>query len=287
MLKISVVIPTHNGAKHILETIDSALAQDYPNLEIVISENASTDNTLELIQHLDYPNLVVHTTPKDLTCGGNYTKLMEVATGDILVYICDDDVFLHCHVIRDIALLFRNPEIGVVGRNYYQFIDNPHKAIRKNNSKNIYQSADNISGMAFRKKAMTGEFLNKPFVEAASMVANILKGDWDYSIHPYFTTGIRIGNNGSMTKPAYVTSPTMNWLTTIGKEEFILKNYEGFIQLKNYAGYKALLIEICIFIKFRPKNLYSFKFWFFVLGALLTPAFILKPLVNWYKRHIL
>ena len=41
--KVSIMIPTYNRAHYVVETIESSLTQDYPNIEVIVSDNASTD----------------------------------------------------------------------------------------------------------------------------------------------------------------------------------------------------------------------------------------------------
>ena len=47
---VSICIPTYNGAAYILEAMDSAIIQTYPNLEIIVSDDASKDETLHIIE---------------------------------------------------------------------------------------------------------------------------------------------------------------------------------------------------------------------------------------------
>ena len=47
---VSVITPTFNGSLHIAATIESALAQDYPNLEIVVADDGSTDDTAAVLR---------------------------------------------------------------------------------------------------------------------------------------------------------------------------------------------------------------------------------------------
>jgi glycosyltransferase involved in cell wall biosynthesis len=58
---VSVCIPVFNSVKYVQETIDSILAQDYPNLEIIVQDNVSTDGTWELLQKLakEHPQLSI------------------------------------------------------------------------------------------------------------------------------------------------------------------------------------------------------------------------------------
>ncbi|MFA6754715.1 MAG: glycosyltransferase family 2 protein, partial [Candidatus Dojkabacteria bacterium] len=50
---VSVVIPVHNGEKYIKESIDSCLNQDYPNIEIIVVDDKSTDGTLNILREYE------------------------------------------------------------------------------------------------------------------------------------------------------------------------------------------------------------------------------------------
>jgi hypothetical protein len=63
-------------------------------------------------------------------------------------------------------------------------------------------------------------------------------------------------------------------------------NFVGLIQIKNYSTFKNLLREIFFLVKFHWQNLFNPKFWFFSLGCMATPRFVLKFLVDWYKENI-
>ena len=47
---VSVVIPNHNGALFLLEAITSAIEQDYPNIQVIVVDDGSSDNSLELLE---------------------------------------------------------------------------------------------------------------------------------------------------------------------------------------------------------------------------------------------
>jgi hypothetical protein len=69
-------------------------------------------------------------------------------------------------------------------------------------------------------------------------------------------------------------------------KNFITKNYVGLIQLRNYAKYKYFLREIWYLVKFNYQNLINPAFWFFSIGCIVTPPFILIPMVDNYKNKI-
>lgn len=52
MKKVTIIIPMHNSSKHIVECLESVINQTYKNLEIIVIDDASTDNSLELVKNI-------------------------------------------------------------------------------------------------------------------------------------------------------------------------------------------------------------------------------------------
>lgn len=94
---ISVCIPVRNDGMHIGATIESALAQDYPNLEILVSDNASTDNTSAVLA--SYPGTAVASQPKLLEMAANWNSFRNRVRGDWVLFLCSDDI-LKPHALR-------------------------------------------------------------------------------------------------------------------------------------------------------------------------------------------
>ena len=90
------------------------------------------------------------------------------------------------------------------------------------------------------------------------------------------------GGNTGTKKSYYTESPLQNWVDLVGDK---FRFYEGFIQLKNRAPH-LLWKEILLSIKIDKKVLIDPKFWLFALTSLLLPAFILKPLTNFYRHRV-
>jgi len=90
--RISIVTPSFNQGKFIRQTIDSVLEQDYPNLEYMIIDGGSTDNTIEILQ--SYGNRINWVSEKDQSQADAINKGLSMTSGEILAYINSDDCFL-------------------------------------------------------------------------------------------------------------------------------------------------------------------------------------------------
>lgn len=90
--KVTIMVPTYGQAEIVLEAIDSALAQDYPNLEVVVADDASPDNTREMVAGRRDPRLRYHRNRENLGRVANYRNtLYELATGEWVVNLDGDD----------------------------------------------------------------------------------------------------------------------------------------------------------------------------------------------------
>ena len=284
MEKVSILIPAYNSEKTIAEALDSCFIQSYDNIEIIVSDNNSTDNTVKIVEK--HPGIRLSQLPRNIGGINNMNRLIDLATGDYLVMLCSDDYFTDQYVIEEIVRLFnKNPKVGFIGRYYYQFLDGHSKPIRYFRNDNPYRSADQWSGLAFRSDCKPFYLSYNIFVETADAVKQILDKGWKYDIIKWSTVAVRStdGNNGSQDPMCYIQSPLKNWVDLIGAEYSIATSFISLVQIKNWGTYKALFRGIWYFIKYRPLNLLRIDFWFFSLLTLLTPRFILRRLVSLYK----
>ncbi len=93
-LKVTIMIPTYNQAAFIREAIDSALAQTYPNLEVIVGDDASPDATPEIVAKINDPRLKYVRNTCNLGRAANYRNLLyNHATGDYVVNLDGDDYY--------------------------------------------------------------------------------------------------------------------------------------------------------------------------------------------------
>jgi len=91
--KISIVTPSYNQGEFIEETIRSVLLQDYPNLEYIVIDGGSDDQTVEILEKYD-PWIDHWVSESDAGQSHALNKGFREATGDILAYINSDDYYL-------------------------------------------------------------------------------------------------------------------------------------------------------------------------------------------------
>ena len=91
-IKFSICIPNYNYASFIEETISSVLNQNYKNFEIIISDNKSTDNSLEVIYSFDDSRVRVLEGKYNVGFQGNLDKVTKDVKGEYIILLSSDDI---------------------------------------------------------------------------------------------------------------------------------------------------------------------------------------------------
>lgn len=121
---VSVVIPTYNRSVALMQLLKSVFSSTYKNVELVIVNDCSTDNTLEMLKHLmqefNYKiTVITNSTNKNLTISRN-TGLRH--TAGKYIFLIDDDNVLHESCIADLVnVLENNMKAGMVGPMMYYY----------------------------------------------------------------------------------------------------------------------------------------------------------------------
>lgn len=107
MPKVSICIPTYNRSKYLNNTIQSALAQHYPNIEVIVSDNASTDDTLLRLAAVHDSRLIVLKQSSNIGMANNWNACLNRASGEYFILLSDDD-WLEPAAIQKMVELFKN-----------------------------------------------------------------------------------------------------------------------------------------------------------------------------------
>jgi len=89
---ISVCIPTYNGAKFIAQTIESVLNQTFTDFEIIISDDGSSDKTLEIVGSFNDPRIVRIDRLSKVGAEANWNNAVATASASLVKLVCQDDL---------------------------------------------------------------------------------------------------------------------------------------------------------------------------------------------------
>jgi len=101
-VEVSICIPTYNGARYIEACLDSALGQTYSNYEILVVDDGSTDDTLDILYRYAANNKQIRLIHNEHNLGlvGNWNKCIEHATGEWIKFVFQDDL-IHQNCLKD------------------------------------------------------------------------------------------------------------------------------------------------------------------------------------------
>ena len=129
--KVSIHIISYNQQDFIAEALESALAQNYPNLEVIVSDDGSSDSTPAIVgdfasRHPD--RLVALLNPDNLGITRNSNRGLRACTGEFISFMGGDDVLLPDKISRQVAWFGQNPRRVLCGHQLEVFYDDHSRA---------------------------------------------------------------------------------------------------------------------------------------------------------------
>ncbi|HTU83820.1 MAG TPA: glycosyltransferase, partial [Candidatus Acidoferrales bacterium] len=131
---VTIVITSYNYGEYVGDALSSALAQTYRNLEVLVLDNASTDNSLEVIRSFSDRRIRVIARSENVGIQRNHNDAIREARGEFVVFLSADDMLLPTLVEDVLAYRRAHPEVDIVyasvvivdkDGNWTQYFDQP------------------------------------------------------------------------------------------------------------------------------------------------------------------
>lgn len=113
-IKLSVIIPTYNRASYLSQCLHSILSSSYENLEVIVSDNASQDDTQAVVSSFTDNRLRYYRNDTNIGAELNILKLLEYVSGDYIFCLTDDDYLAEGAISYIVEIIRSHPTVGVI-----------------------------------------------------------------------------------------------------------------------------------------------------------------------------
>lgn len=127
--KVSIIVPVYNAAKFINETIDSVLAQTYGNFELILVDDCSKDNSMELMKAYTDERVKIYEQPENMGAWAARNRGLSEAKGRYIAFIDSDDIWKPEKLEREMKFM-EEERASFVFMNY-EFADESGKGLGK------------------------------------------------------------------------------------------------------------------------------------------------------------
>lgn len=126
---VSIWIPVYNGAHLISKALESCIHQSYRNIEIIVFDDASTDDTKQAVEAYVQKDARIKyfRTEKNLGQNKSYLKILEQCLGEFALFLCADDWISKDYVKNAVVVFMKNPDVGAVASRVFSIAERDGK----------------------------------------------------------------------------------------------------------------------------------------------------------------
>jgi glycosyltransferase involved in cell wall biosynthesis len=264
-VQVSIIIPCYNASAFLAETLNSIFAQTYQEWEVVIVDDCSTDNSLEIAKQYEarYPDRIkVVQVPFDTNQGASYARNygLQFTKGELINYIDADDLLIPDKIEKQVRVIQQYPSIGWVIANAHYFYEEP-----KNTNISYTSQYKNISPGVYPVPYLLEFFIKNFAITPCLMTALIRKevieqiGGWNDDFKMNFTDQVFYAKI-VLNYDTYIMEEVVAWYrqhenssTNLGlrSKNFLINQFKYWTWLENYVqGHREKITnEIAIFIR--------------------------------------
>lgn len=183
MKKVSIIIACYNHGKFLKQSIESALNQDYKNLEIIVVNDGSTDNSLEIAESFDKVKIISHKNKGVIFARNNAIKR---SSGDYILPLDADDYLASNDVVSEMVKNLEKDKSDLVFGNYKAF-GRMNQVIKPNFT--------TVSDLLITSEISVTSLFTRKIFDKVGGYSDCMSGgyeDWEYSI--------RVAYNGKVSK---------------------------------------------------------------------------------------
>jgi glycosyltransferase involved in cell wall biosynthesis len=241
--RVSVCVPTFNRAELVKQSIESVLRQSFEDFELIVSDNASTDGTEQVVRSFGDERIVYVRNPQNVGILRNWNRCLAHSKGEFITFLPDDDLMMPENVAAKVTVLASDQNLGMVHSKYH-IIDRQGQIIKHNTNYGPERSCDavdtredillgmycpmNAPTVMFRSAcyARLGEFVDHPgiglafdyeywmrialYYKVAFLASPLIK----WRVHEQTLTNVHLG---------YDQTPLLR--QTLAAKHYILKKY--------------------------------------------------------------
>lgn len=299
---VSIIIPSWNAAAYVKEAVDSALAQTYQNIEVILIDDGSTDNTKEaLAPYWSNPKFrYLYQLNKGLASARNTG--IRAAKGAYIAFLDSDDMFMPEKIEKQVAVLEAQPDFAVCYSDLYHFEDGNPRKFYHHRYAAIYPSGDIFEPLLHTQflNPLTLVVRREVFVRHGMFDETLRRSeDWDLWLR-WAHAGVKFFY---LEEPlAYYRIRSIGNLSAIESEpEMKEKNEELFLRVaimldeKERARYgfadilrrlrlKTAFAYLMVGNKVRAREKLAGEGWFLSFFVQLVPAFVWKNALGLLRR---
>ncbi len=297
---VSVGLPTLNGASSLTTALKSVLQQTYPNIQLIISDNASTDETQSICEKFskDDQRVTYIRQKANLGAANNFAEVLRCSTGEFFMWLGDDDWIDASYISECVSILINNSEYSLVSGKAQYFVNGNFKY--QGNTINLEQEDAGKRLLSYYSKVSdNGIFYGVMRREQISQIPmkNTMGGDWLMIATISFLGKVKTILNISVNRQVRENDSYEKLAARLGVSKFqgkypmlsiAVASSKDIFNNRNYQSLsfiQKVMLSCKIIVAFlSTRNLLSLKHRFITLVSLHTPKSIYPQVRSIYHN---